>query len=675
MQHRRQSLKAICLALAMIPASLPAVAGLEIESIYGEILQHLPNTHPVQDDSGEHYSPRKQTEVLLSLLNTLPEHTGNYSGNHTGNTVLTPYAVRDLKLLSGTALHPQHSLLHQLGPTVTVAGEIMLASQLLAPTTDISLLQQRQQALQYLVDHPALCQELEQSLNAIAGDEENLIALLNPSDFINSPGFQATEESTTLWPFNTTAATSELWRRVLEFSALHNVISLPISALAGINLGRSLGVYITSSSIAATLATGAWETGNLFMDFGRYSPSGQTVILGISLIMVVGGAYHSYHDLRSQQLFNLQVRERSSGPGRILGEADKLNTALTSHQQLTGVLTHNQQFSVLQQPQLREAFDLLAKAPEGRPGVFSYYLSSMGSYRRGLNLLKNNKDELLQLARAVGEIDAWLTMARLVRNGLARDRNPISFANLETATDSPKLHLDNVWNPLLRPETAVPNSISLGGDQPRNLLVSGPNAGGKSTAMNSVALATLLAQTFGIVPAESGTLTPFSLINTHMDISAELAAGLSSFKAESSRAIELMNHIHQLPPGQFSLVLMDEIFSSTNPTEGEAGTYSYLKTLGHIPQTINISATHYPRPLHLAASEPEQFKNMHVLATTNRGQLAYDYRLRPGPSVQHIAIQLMAEQGIQSDFLDLANDIIIHPDAYPADIGISSAEL
>ncbi len=95
-----------------------------------------------------------------------------------------------------------------------------------------------------------------------------------------------------------------------------------------------------------------------------------------------------------------------------------------------------------------------------------------------------------------------------------------------------------------------------------------------------------------------------------------------------------MGHLQKMNSDQFSMAIMDEVFNSINPEEGEAGTYGYLKTVAQFPNAINISTTHYAKPMMLAQHLPETFLNMHVSADMRSdNKLRYDYYLKPGYSI------------------------------------------
>ena len=108
------------------------------------------------------------------------------------------------------------------------------------------------------------------------------------------------------------------------------------------------------------------------------------------------------------------------------------------------------------------------------------------------------------------------------------------------------------------------------------MVITGPNAGGKSTFIKSITINVLLSQTLGISAASNFKITPFSLINTYLNI-PDVKGKESLFEAEMHRARDHIKMLDKLDKHQFSFVIMDEIFSSTNPEEGISGGYVYAK--------------------------------------------------------------------------------------------------
>ncbi len=138
--------------------------------------------------------------------------------------------------------------------------------------------------------------------------------------------------------------------------------------------------------------------------------------------------------------------------------------------------------------------------------------------------------------------------------------------------------MPNIWHPCLDRERIVLNSINLDKTKP-NLVITGPNAGGKSTFIKSITVNILLAQTLKITAASEFRFTPFTLINTYLNI-PDVKGKESLFEAEIDRARDHLLKLEKLPSDEFSFLIMDEIFSSTNPEEGISGGYAICEMLG-----------------------------------------------------------------------------------------------
>ena len=162
------------------------------------------------------------------------------------------------------------------------------------------------------------------------------------------------------------------------------------------------------------------------------------------------------------------------------------------------------------------------------------------------------------------------------------------------------------------------------------MIVTGPNAGGKSTTLKGIAISLILAQTFGIVPADEAVITPFTKIASYLNITDDIVAGRSLFKAEVMRAHNLIETVEKLESKQFSFVILDEIFNGTSPHEGAAAAYWNGKHLGSFDRSIAIVATHFPLLTDLEKITPS-FTNYRVRVNKKRdGRLEYRiyYRAR-----------------------------------------------
>ena len=126
--------------------------------------------------------------------------------------------------------------------------------------------------------------------------------------------------------------------------------------------------------------------------------------------------------------------------------------------------------------------------------------------------------------------------------------------------------MENIFNPVLG-EKSITNNLVIGESEPLNVCITYPNAGGKSTFIKSICINILLSQTLILASASKFELTPISFIDTYINI-PDCKGKESLYEAEMNRALNYINKLNNLGKNKFSFVIMDEIFSSTNPEEG-----------------------------------------------------------------------------------------------------------
>ena len=277
------------------------------------------------------------------------------------------------------------------------------------------------------------------------------------------------------------------------------------------------------------------------------------------------------------------------------------------------------------------------------------YFSLKGRVLAAYALIKQIKNELAPALVALSEVDALLSCATLYKESLKNNNHYVFATYVEQ--DTPYINTVNMWNPFVGPHKSVVNSVEMGGKNPQNMILTGPNAGGKSTFSKGLTLEVVLAQTIGLVPAESLTITPFARINTYMNISDDTAGGNSLFKSEVIRAQELLKTILDLPKNQFSFSVMDEMFSGTSPKEGEAAGYAVAKNIGSHKHSMAIIATHFPR-LKKLEEETTDFKNYQVRVIKNAdGTLTYPFKLEFGAADQNVALDILKLEGFDGSIM------------------------
>ncbi len=281
-----------------------------------------------------------------------------------------------------------------------------------------------------------------------------------------------------------------------------------------------------------------------------------------------------------------------------------------------------------------------------------YLLSDKGKILRTFFLVsigEEGKNKLTPLLQMIGMIDAINSIATLQL--LNKD---YSLPEYLIYTDKPILECNDVWNPFLDSSRAIKNDFKLGDNIPNNMLITGPNASGKSTFIKSVVLSVLMAQTISIVPSKKMIISPFQLLNTYLNI-PDAKGRESLFEAEMYRARNHINSVNSLTNKEFSLVVMDEIFNSTNYEEGVAGAYIIGKELGKIKNSLSIITTHFGYLTKL--SKTGTFMNYMFEVEKKDSQIIKSYKIKEGTSKQYLALDLLEKNGYTAEMIQEARTI------------------
>ena len=146
--------------------------------------------------------------------------------------------------------------------------------------------------------------------------------------------------------------------------------------------------------------------------------------------------------------------------------------------------------------------------------------------------------------------------------------------HLANLSQDGSLFLPNARHPLLDPKKVVPNTFALSGKR-RLLVLSGPNAGGKTVAMKTLGTLAIMFKMALPLPCASGAeMPPFPHVYCDIGDSQSLEDALSTF---SGHIVHISEILEVAKEGD--LVLLDEVGTGTSPREGEAIAYGVLDTL------------------------------------------------------------------------------------------------
>ena len=199
------------------------------------------------------------------------------------------------------------------------------------------------------------------------------------------------------------------------------------------------------------------------------------------------------------------------------------------------------------------------------------------------------EDEISNNIALVAELDLALAKARYARDAGATEPSisiPVQGRKGGKNSQAPVLKLIEARHPLIG-KKAVPLTVEIGGDYPI-LVITGPNTGGKTVALKTIGLLSIMAQAGMPIPAsEQSCLPVFDNIFADIGDEQSIEQTLSTFSWHMGNIIRVLRDA----TGS-SLVLLDELGTSTDPVEGSALACSILRYFLR-QGTIAVASTHY----------------------------------------------------------------------------------
>lgn len=582
-------------------------------------------------------NPTSDQKLLLTGAEVFLQHGSNHD-------IVNPEVIKAIASVDFfTDILPQYFQPH------TVSGTIQTALLTAQMTDDFDTLKYRQSIIQYFNQHPELLQKLDSAFGQSKAGEEELLKSFSFSqtqlELINGMKVSAQEK------LYFTSDAFKAWNNKYILGTFKriktsNLVMLPSLVYMLIVTKIQSGIPFSTMIEACSL-----ENCKKVVDVMGENKMASAGALGS--IMALGALNYVMQKPDVKQDFDLihDQQKQLLKIAQLTKQIEKINEIISKDPVLKDLFS--QELAKLQNlfdPKSKTiSDDLKYVISELRSSSFegesSYYFSKQGKVLATHYYLNECKAELIAYLEAFGKIDAYLSAAKLYQKYQTHPR--VKFCLPEFVQSSaPVLEAHGYWHPLINPDFVVTNDVTMG-QGTANLIITGPNAGGKTTSLMSLIINIIFAQSFGIAPSSSLRFTPFAKIHSYLDITTNLQQGLSLFAAEVDRAKKLKISIQSCTPGQKTFTIIDEIFSGTNPDVASDVGFKFVQQLGEMPHSMAIITTHFPR-LTALEKETKRFKNYKVadaIIAVN-GAVSYPFKLVKGASTQNIAQHMLSHEGI-----------------------------
>ena len=549
----------------------------------------------------------------------LPHITGLSTRVPSGTMVLDAITLRNLEITTGIRGESDRStLLAALDVTETSMGSRTMRSFLVAPLVRKAAIEERLDAVEWLIGHTVERQALRAALGDFADIERiaGRIAYGNagPRDLaMLRESLSAVPGVKTLLPGDLPT----LVREALDAMSDH--------ASASDLIGRA----IMDDPPALAKSGGMIREGfNAKLDELRgLATTGKDWIV----------------EFQQQERERTGIRSLKVAYNRVFGyyiEVTKPNLPLVPPEYERRQTTANGERYTI--PDLREKEALIATAEER--------LSALEAeiYVELVRTLATEVPGLQATARAVGLLDVYSALAEVAaRYGYSRP----------AIEESGRIVIRDGRHPVVErhlPVPFVPNDTELDSAGDQIMIITGANMAGKSTYMRAVALCCIMAQMGCFVPARHATIGIVDRVFTRVGAFDDLASGQSTFMVEM---LELANILNNATPQ--SLVVLDEIGRGTSTLDGCAIARSVVEFLHGraIAGPRTLFATHFHDLIDLEGSQ-KRVKNFHFAVKDTGQDVVFLRKIIPGATDRSYGVHVARLAGLPKKVTDRAMDLL-----------------
>ncbi len=201
-------------------------------------------------------------------------------------------------------------------------------------------------------------------------------------------------------------------------------------------------------------------------------------------------------------------------------------------------------------------------------------------------------------------------------------------------------------------DSPVRNSYGLD----KHILVTGPNAAGKTTLLKATLFNILLSQQIGYGFYSKAVLAPYDKIHCYINI-PDTGGRDSLFQAEARRCKNILSEIESFPAGSRHFCVFDELYSGTNPYEAIGSAEAFLRYIGGNPNVSFVMTTHFLELCSRLGSH-KRITNRRMEADQGAQGMEYSYKLGKGISSVRGGVEVLRALEYPEAVVSEASEIV-----------------
>jgi len=580
----------------------------------GGLIGYLNKTHP-------NLTLNFQNEIKTNICIDYPQIKNNQSG-----LIIDNQTRRNLELTSTQKNGQFHgSLLWAIDRTLTAMGGRCIRRWVEEPLTDIYSIQNRQKIIGLLVKSSTLRRNIRKILRAM-GDLERLSGRAGAQQ-AGARDLVAIAEGINRLPIIKKYLNHPIFEENNYFQSIINLDKELIELAGKIN-----NEIVDNPPLSLTEGGLIYDGINPILDGLRNQLDDHTSWL----------KSQESQERKNSNINNLKLQyHRSFGYFLAVSKAKSIN--VPDHWIRRQTLTNEERFVT---PELKEREGKIFQV-RARISQVEYELFCK------LRILIGNKSNLIRkAAKAISYLDVLSGLAELAATN---DYIQPKIVDDQDQIHSRKLSIVDGRHPvveqILVDKVFVPNDIELG-SKTDLIILSGPNASGKSCFLRQVGLLQIMAQIGSWIPAKSCTLGVADQLFTRVGAVDDLAAGQSTFMVEMIETAFILNKATDK-----SLVLLDEIGRGTSTFDGLSIAWSVSEFLAKKIKSRSIFATHY-HELNQISEYIDNVENYQVIVQYKNNSLSFLHKVERGGANKSYGIEAARLAGVPEEVVHNAKKIL-----------------